>query len=137
MNRKMARETIMQTYFQMDIQDVFEKEIGKELLDDIIESDRESGYISKMIDIITDRKDILDKTIEENLKNWSINRISKIDLSILRVAIGEILFIEDIPINVSINEAIELAKKYGTESSPNFINGILGSLVNKEEKEDE
>ena len=72
--------------------------------------------------------------IEKNLKeNWSIERVSKIDLSILKLAIYEMLYVENVPYKVAINEAIELAKKYGEDSSKAFINGILASVV-KEKK---
>ncbi len=135
MNRKMTRERIMQTCFQMDIQNVFDKEIGKDLLDEVVDNDREFQYANKMLGIIAEKKEVLDKAIEDNLKSWGIDRISKIDLSILRVAIGEIIYVEDIPVSVSINEAIELAKKYGTDNSANFINGVLGVLANTKEED--
>jgi transcription antitermination protein NusB len=62
-------------------------------------------------------------------KGWKINRISKVDLSILRLSIYEISFMDDIPFNVSVNEAVELAKKYSGEDSGSFINGILGKVT--------
>lgn len=73
----------------------------------------------------------IDKKISESLKDWTIDRISKIDLSIMRLAVCEILYIDDIPYQVSINEAVELAKKYSDDDSPAFINGVLASSVSK------
>ena len=71
----------------------------------------------------------IDNIIEERLKNWELNRIAKIDLALLRLAVYEIRYSPDIPQGTAINEAIELAKIYGTDESPTFINGVLGQVV--------
>ncbi|WP_407383989.1 transcription antitermination factor NusB [Ruminococcus sp.] len=75
-------------------------------------------------------KDKIDEMISANLKaGWKINRISKVSLALLRVAVYEMLFIEDIPVSVSINEAVELSKKYTVEEDTAFINGVLGAIA--------
>lgn len=139
MNRRMVRETIMQLYYQMEIHNAFDGSIGKEILEDLIIKCNKSNmeYAKKMYDAFLVNKENIDLSIKENLSNWNIDRISKIDLSILRVALVEILFFDEIPITVSINEAVELGKKYGTDNSPSFINGILGSLLKSKEKSNE
>jgi N utilization substance protein B len=71
----------------------------------------------------------IDSYIEKNIENWEINRLAKIDLCVLRIAIYEILFRPDIPVEVSINEAIEISKKYSSSQSSKFVNGVLGSIV--------
>lgn len=73
-----------------------------------------------------------DKLIEEHSKGWKVNRLSRVSLAILRMAIYEIYYNEEIPQSVAINEAVELAKKYDNDEAPSFINGILGSIVRKE-----
>ena len=74
-------------------------------------------------------KDKIDEHISANLKSgWKISRISKVSLAILRVAVYEMLFMEDIPVSVSINEAVELSKKYSSEDDTAFINGVLGAI---------
>ena len=70
----------------------------------------------------------IDKAINNYTNNWSLERITNIDRNILRMAIYEILFLKNIPKSVSINEAVELAKKYGTKSSFSFVNGVLGKI---------
>ncbi len=77
------------------------------------------------------RKNIeyINSTIKEHLKNWDENRISKASLAILQLAIYEIIYESDIPPSVSVNEAVELAKKYGKDDDPSFVNGLLGSIV--------
>ena len=74
-------------------------------------------------------RDEIDKLIAGTSKNWAITRMAKVDLNILRVAIYELVFRSDIPRNVTINEAIEVAKRFGTEDSPAFINGILDEVA--------
>ena len=77
-------------------------------------------------------RDNIDDIIQKSSTSWDIKRIAKVDLSILRVAITEILYLSDIPDKVSINEAIDLAKKYGDENSYKFVNGLLGKIVKNE-----
>ena len=89
------------------------------------------NYLDKMADVIEAQIERINELIENNAKDWSINRFSKIDLSILQIAIAEMLSGLNIPDKVSINEAINLAKMYCEEKTPKFINGILGSVVNE------
>ncbi len=71
----------------------------------------------------------IDAQIEKNIRGWKMNRLSKVSLSLLRLAIYEILFEDEIPVSVSINEAVDLAKKYGSAEDAPFINGVLGSVA--------
>ena len=98
-----------------------------ENFDDMTAINREK-IRSKASDVIA-KKDELDNKINSVAKGWKTSRMSKVDLSIIRLALYEILFEDDIPNVVSINEAVELAKSYGGNSSPSFINGILARLV--------
>ena len=88
-------------------------------------------YLDEMCEVFRDKIDYINELIENNAKNWSIDRFSKIDLSILQIAIAEMLSDLNITDKVSINEAIYLAKMYCEEKTPKFINGILGSVVNE------
>lgn len=88
-------------------------------------------YIKSVIDGVVEKITLIDEYIVKYSKDWPIERMSKIDLAILRVAIYEILYKEDIPSGVSINEAVELAKKYSHDDAGSFINGILGSVYNE------
>lgn len=85
-------------------------------------------YIKSVLEGIVEKVIFIDEFIAKYSKDWSIERMSKIDLAILRVAIYEVLYKDDIPSSVSINEAVELAKKYSHEDASSFINGILGSV---------
>lgn len=88
-------------------------------------------YIKLVIEQLSENKDMINELINKYAKNWSVNRMPKVDLAILQLAICEILFIDSIPGKVSVNEAVELAKMYCDEKSPKFLNGILGSVINE------
>ncbi len=134
MSRRTAREAAFKLLFQMEIQKDDPKKQIEVFLEqddfnnnDVDDSDRE--FILDVVKgTISDLSEI-DKSIEVYLKGWKINRISKVDLAILRLAIYEILNRDDIPANVSVNEAVEIAKKYSGEESGAFINGILGKFI--------
>ena len=78
--------------------------------------------------------DEIDSLINENLVGWSAKRISKVSRAILRLAVCELLYSENMPVGVAINEAVEIAKKYATPDDASYINGVLGSFVKKLEK---
>ncbi|WP_352420029.1 transcription antitermination factor NusB [Proteiniborus sp.] len=129
MGRKLARESAMKLLYQMDINNDFTSESIDIFLANHKLTDDEKEYLIHTINQVNDKLDIVDKKIEKYALGWKINRIPKVDLSILRIAIYEILFREDIPVEVSINEAIDISKKYSTSESSKFINGLLGSIV--------
>jgi N utilization substance protein B len=92
-------------------------------------------YVTKLISICQEHKEKFDQEIIRKLKNWDFKRIAIMDKVILRMAIAEIVFFEDIPPEVSINEAIELAKKFSTDQSSKFINGMLDAIYRQLQKE--
>ncbi len=131
MNRRKSREIAMKLLFEMSI--------NKEKYEDIIENFKENtdvdlndvdmSYIIKVLAGIHENITQIDENIEKHLVKWKLNRLSKMNLAILRTSTYEILFDEEIPNKVAVNEGIELAKKYGEESSPAFINGILAKMI--------
>jgi N utilization substance protein B len=131
--RRLSRELALKVLFQIDLVNTnmeealkynFESnELSKEVKEFTIILVR--GVISNLAEI--------DKEIKSYTNNWSLERITNIDRNILRIAIYEILYIDNIPKSVSINEAVELAKKYSTKSSFSFVNGVLGK-INKIDK---
>lgn len=94
-------------------------------------TEEESEYVHSKVFSIISKLDEIDAAIETASDDWNVNRMAKADLTILRLAYYEIKFDEDIPYKVAINEAVELAKKYGGEESPAFVNGILGRLASE------
>ncbi|KNF07402.1 N utilization substance protein B [Gottschalkia purinilytica] len=129
MGRKIARESAMKLLFQMEMN----KEFSQEAMNTFYEvndfKEDEKNYIQNTVTGIVKNIEKLDDLVEKFSQGWKSNRIAKVDLSILRIAMYEIMFIEDIPVEVSINEAIDIAKKYSTNESSKFINGVLGGFV--------
>mgnify|MGYP001851766541 FL=1 len=134
MNRSSIREQAFKLLYSLEIQkDINEAEqIDLYLESNNIKDEEAVSYIKDAIFGIDKNKKDIDEKIVQNLKsNWKLERVSKIDLTILRLAIYEIKY-KDLPYKVAINEAVELAKKYGEDTSKNFVNGILASIVNKD-----
>ena len=116
----------MQLVYQMDITGDFE------VADlSIIEENVKAAGKKQAADTLAavqDHHEEIDRIISENLDNWTLERIARTDLAILRTAVAEMLYVDSIPVSVSINEAVELAKKYGDERSYAFINSVLGKI---------
>lgn len=127
MTRKQAREEAFILIFEKAFNDSSVDEI-LQLAADVRDLEPDD-YILNVFKGVFQNIDTIDSLISENAVGWKINRISKTALSLLRLAIFEIKFIEDIPNSVSINEAVELCKKYATKEDSAFINGILATVV--------
>ncbi len=129
MTRKMAREEAFIL--------IFEKVFSKESVEDILELANEArdlvpdDYIKTVFFGVYEKVDELDGIISENAVGWKIERISKTALCVLRLSLFEIKYMEEIPLSVSINEAVEICKKYATEADASFVNGILSTVAKK------
>lgn len=129
MGRKQAREGTMQLLFQMEMNEDYSTEALDIYLDNFDFDNLETKYILDSLTSIKENKVVIDNHIESHLEGWDLDRLAKVDLSVLRIAIYEILYRDDIPVEVSINEAVETVKRYSTEDSFKFVNGVLGSFV--------
>ncbi len=129
MTREAARELLMQLIFQMGVQKDFSDELKNRFLRDYKINAKQKKYIDDMHRAIADNLEEIDALINKSSDGWSTERMAKSDLAICRVALGEILFAEDIPEAVSLNEAVNLAKKFGTDNSQKFVNGLLGKAL--------
>jgi N utilization substance protein B len=129
MGRRKSRETAMKFIYQTEInKDDWQAQISETVSDTKL-SDNDASFTKELIFGVKENIEEIDKKIKEFSKGWKIDRIPKIDLAILRVSIYEICYNDDIPFNVSVNEAIELSKKYSTAESGTFINGVLSRLA--------
>lgn len=124
MNRQEARKTAFQILFQMDINDT-EPEQAMEAYLNTSEID---SFIQMLVNGVNTHKSTLDETIKRHLENWRFERIAMVEKTLLRLAVYEIKYAEDIPVNVSINEAVELGHIFGDEHSGPFINGVLSKV---------
>lgn len=136
---KKARIGAMQIMYQMDLTedysldnlDIFLKNFAEDTEyedKEIVFTEEEEEYLGEIIPVIIEKLGDIDQIINKNLEGWTIERLSKVDKSILRISVYEMMYRDDIPGPVSINEAVEIAKNYASENSPKFINGILGSI---------
>ena len=140
MSRKVAREHVFKILYGIPFHNEDVTLLTDQYLQDFAEEaveERDLEFIKEETRGVQDHLEELDETIGSALKGWKVNRLSKVDLSILRLAVYEILYVEDLPVSVSINEAVELAKKYSQEAAPAFINGILGAIVPKGKEDHE
>ncbi|MCF6460096.1 transcription antitermination factor NusB [Clostridium sp. Cult3] len=134
MGRKYARESTMKLLYQMEINSDFSETVVNIFFENNVFDEGEKAYIEGAINTIVNNLELIDSHIKQNIEGWEIHRLARVDLSILRIAIYEIMYREDIPIEVSINEAIEISKKYSTVESSKFINGVLGGFVKSRDR---
>jgi N utilization substance protein B len=127
-NRRRARELAMQALFCMDMTQDASEEMLERFCRNFAPPEKVRPFFIQLVSGVVEAQALMDKLIERFSKNWKLNRMSCVDRNILRVAVYEILFCGDIPPKVTINEAVEIGKKYGTEESGGFINGILDSI---------
>lgn len=136
MSRKKARDNAFKCVYELEFG--MNENLEKILENCYEENDNkpdEKDYIEKVLKGVKENLKEIDDIILSKLKNWSIDRIAKIDLAILRLAIYEIKYMEDIPVKVSANEAVELAKTYGNNDSKSFVNGVIAKVIESKEEE--
>lgn len=133
MSRRELREHLFRMLFRKEFHKQTELNDQIDMYFETIEQPQEKDiiYLKEKFDKIMKLIDEIDGIIEEASSGWKLNRLGKVDLTILRLATYEIRNDEDIPTGVAINEAVELAKKFGEDQSPSFVNGILAKIANK------
>jgi len=127
MNRHQARERAFQILFQLDLNEMEPKQAIREFFAEGREM--EDPFLAKLIEGVSEHKENIDRIVSEQLVNWSFDRIATAEKTILRIAVYEMKYLEDIPKNVSINEAVELANTFGDEKSGKFVNGVLSKIA--------
>ena len=128
-SRRRGRELAVQTLYAMELNPSDGQSSVQQFSGDARSDFDAVDFAEDLVNGVVTNQSMIDRIIEEKSKNWSKSRMPKVDLSILRMATYELLLRNDIPKNVTINEAIEVAKKFGTEESPAFINGILDEIA--------
>ncbi|MDF2951834.1 MAG: NusB antitermination factor [Anaerocolumna sp.] len=131
MSRREIREHLFRMLFRRDF--YAETELNEQIdyyfesLEEPKEADME--YLKERFHEILDKITEIDKTLEEISSGWKLNRLGKVDLTVMRIAIFEILYDQEVPNKVAVNEAVEIAKKFGGDSSGSFVNGVLAKLL--------
>ena len=128
MTRREAREQAFIVLFEK----IFDNDVT---ISEIVSTAKEAelikinSFAENILSAVEENFSEIDEVIEANSQDWTISRLPKVTLAILRLAVAEIKYIEDVPDGVAVNEAVELAKKYGTNEDASFINGILGTIA--------
>lgn len=130
MSRKLSREKAMELIFST----MLTKESHNETIETFVDNyegdikEIDLNYIKEVLKGVEENKESIDELIKANLQKWKLDRISKVNLAILRLAVYEMNYVHDVPEKVAINEALEITKKYSDEKSVSFINGILDKI---------
>lgn len=142
MGRREQREHIFKLLFMTQFNSEQEMDGQIELyFDGLAEmGSKDRNYIEEKYGRVKERLEEIDKKLNETSRGWKTKRMNRVDLSALRLAVYELEYDQDVPVGVAINEAVELAKRYGGEASGSFVNGILGKIAlssakNEQEKE--
>lgn len=134
LTRREIREKALQTLFQLSVN----KELSKEVaMIQALESDQDDevteedipDYLRFLVIGVLENQERIDQRIQKCLEKWSINRLAKTDLLIMRIAVFEIVYVEDVPDRVALNEALEITKRYSDDKSRKFVNGVLANIV--------
>lgn len=139
LTRREIRIKALQALYPLDFQQELTKEAAIDYAltfgeEDLLDAEQESfvpSYLDALVSGVIEHQAEIDQKIEENLKKWSISRIAKTDLIIMRIAIYEMLYEEKTPDIVALNEALELTKIYSDDQSRKFVNGVLSNIVNQ------
>lgn len=139
MKRRLAREIAVQSLYQMEMNEVEAEEAVMMLLTEaagdnesevkLSDVDATRAFVLEIVNGTRNNKEAIDRLLTDYLKGWQVSRLSKVDREVLRLAVYEMIFRDDVPGKVAVNEAIELAKHFGTEESGKFVNGVLGKMI--------
>ena len=131
MTRREIREQVFKMLFRVEFYN--QEEMSEQIAlceDDACNwKEKDKTYIFEKVEKISEKLEEIDAKINEVSEGWKTGRMGKVDLTLIRLAVYEMLNEEDVPAKVAINEAVELAKQYGTDNSPSFVNGVLAKLV--------
>lgn len=139
MKRRLAREIAVQSLYQMEMNEVGAPEAVNMLINEAAEenetdvvirdADVMRAYVTELVHGAWSHKEAIDGLLVDYLKGWRLSRLSRVDRQILRLSTYEMVFRDDVPAKVSVNEAIELSKYFGTDESGKFVNGVLGRMI--------
>jgi N utilization substance protein B len=139
MKRRLAREIAIQSLYQMEMNEVEVEEAVVMLLTEASEENesqvelsdvnKTKEFVLELVNGVADNKLAIDELLVDYLQNWNLDRLSKVDRQILRLAVYEMVFRDDVPGKVAVNEAVDLAKHFGMTESGKFVNGVLGKLI--------
>ncbi|GGH79530.1 N utilization substance protein B [Pullulanibacillus pueri] len=128
MNRRKAREKAIQVLFQIDVG----KHSARDALESALDGQKSDPFLENLVNQSLEHLDEIDALIKKYLIKWPFERLGNIDKAVMRLAVCELKYIKDIPTNVTLNEAIEMAKTFGDDDTRRFTNGVLSKIANQE-----
>jgi len=128
LGRRIAREQALKAFYQMDVAKAKPEEAYRTVTEGLVLKPENEKYLQELIWGMWENREKIDELIDRFALDWTVDRLSRVDRAILRLAVYELLYCQDIPASVSINEAVELCKKYSGPQSGPFVNGILGTI---------
>lgn len=131
-NRRKGRELALQALYQIEITGDASVAAVDLFLHHFEGNPRAKEFARRLVSGVVSQRVEIDRLVDRASENWKLTRLSKVDLVILRMATYELVFCSDIPLNVSLDEAIEMGKRFGSEDSPNFINGVLDQIAHSD-----
>lgn len=140
MKRRLAREIVVQSLYQLEMNEETTAEDAVTMITDEVKGENEieaneadvsriDEHVRELVQQISEKKAVIDDMLQDYLTGWQVDRLSRVDRQILRLACFELVYRNDVPPKAVINEAIELAKHFGTDESGKFVNGVLGRLL--------
>ena len=132
MSRRELREQIFKPLFRIEFnaKEEMQEQVGLFFEEEENQADvADTAYITEKVQKVYDKLEEIDTALNVKVEGWNTGRMGKVDLTVLRLAVYEIMFDEEIPTGVAINEAVELAKKFGQDTSPSFVNGVLAKFA--------
>lgn len=132
-NRRLARECALEVLYRLDLVGDEPEHTIAEILLRKNPSEEAETYLRRLVDSVLGNQQEIDAALRRHLSRWRLERLTVLDRAILRLAAAEILFFDDVPPKVSINEAVEVAKKYGDDDAGKFVNGVLDSIFQETE----
>jgi transcription antitermination factor NusB len=134
-HRRLARECALEVLYRLDLVGDEPEGVIEEILHRKNPSEEAEAYLRRLVELtLTNQKEI-DVVLRRHLRRWRLERLTLLDRALLRMGATEILYLDDIPPKVSINEAVEISKKYGDDKSGRFVNGVLDSIYRELEKQ--
>lgn len=128
-SRRLARECALQILYQLDMSNASVCEVMLHYWDENPSDDETQGFAKSLVEGVLSEKENIDKILSEHSTNWKLSRMASVDKNVLRMATFELIHLRDIPVKVTINEAVEIAKRYGTLESGAFVNGVLDNIA--------
>lgn len=132
MKRSSLREQVFKLLFRIEFNSAEEMPQQEEMFfssGDLQATDRDKAYITDKVNAIVEKIPEIDRQLSDKMKGWTIDRVGRVELAILRLGVYEILYDEEIPAGVAISEAVELAKKFGADNAGSFVNGVLAKFA--------